>query len=51
VTRIYFILVWALLCQWSSFAQQNMELQQRVDGLWYMPDESNPYTGKATRAH
>ena len=28
-----------------------MELQRRVDGLWYMPGESNSYTGKAARAH
>jgi len=51
VTRIFPILVWALLCHRPAFAQQDTELQLRADGLWYMPGQSKPYTGKAARAH
>ena len=51
VTRIFPILIWVLLSQWPVFAQQDAELRLRVDGLWYMPNRSEPYTGKAARAH
>ena len=51
VARIFPMMVWVLLSQWPAFAQQDTELQLSADGLWYMPGESKPYTGKAARTH
>ena len=51
VAHIFPILAGVLLCQWLAFAQQNSVLQQRADGLWYMPGESRSYTGKAAHTH
>ena len=43
-----FILLWLAGLAWGA---ENGAVERRPDGLWYLPNQSVPYTGKAERKH
>ena len=49
--RIFPILLLLLLGQPGLSAQTNATLEQRLDGLWYVPGKEQPYTGTARKRH
>ena len=51
VKRIFPILLLLLLSQSGLRAQTNATLEQRPDGLWYVPGKKQPYTGTARKTH
>ena len=48
VMRGGFILLWLAGLAWGA---ENGAVERRPDGLWYLPNQSVPYTGKAERKH